>query len=177
MHRRRRDSKIVLQLGLRRRACLGNLRCGERCSNISLPRGAQPSGQRQSDLVSFAAGGNREHGSSAASRTTGRGAEVLREGSGIKIDATAGHGLSISTYIHIYSHILRMPGIPHWQKRCRARFIINVRRAMSSGSRQRPGRVFSPYGISPQVVTFGHSRQRVCNRCPMQCHLQQLWWK
>jgi hypothetical protein len=176
MHRRRRDSKIVLQLGLRRRACLANLRCGERCSNISLPRGAQPSGQRQSDLVSFAAGGNREHGSSAASRTTGRGAEVLREGSGIKIDATAGHGLSISTYI-------KDAGDPHWQKRCRARFIINVRRAMSSGSRQRPGRVFSPYGISPQVVTFGHSRQRVCNRSArcnvtgIRADLQQLWWK
>src|SRR6184192_391236 len=35
----------------------------------TLPRGAQPSGQRQSDLVSFADGGKKEHGSSAVSRT------------------------------------------------------------------------------------------------------------
>src|SRR5438046_2163181 len=46
----------------------------------TLPRGAQPSGQRQSDLVSFADAGKKEHGSSAVSRTTGRPAEVLREG-------------------------------------------------------------------------------------------------
>src|SRR5207253_8559121 len=72
----------------------------------TLPRGAQPSGQRQSDLVSFADGGKKEHGSSAVSRTTGRPAEVLREGSGIKVDGTAGDGLPA----HI-SHILRMPGI------------------------------------------------------------------
>ncbi len=65
----------------------------------TLPRGAQPSGQRQSDLVSFADGGKKEHGSSAVSRTTGRPAEVLREGSGIKVDVTAGDGLTISTYI------------------------------------------------------------------------------
>jgi len=32
------------------------------------------------------------------SRTTGRPAEVLREGSGIKVDGTADHGLTISTY-------------------------------------------------------------------------------
>src|SRR5467141_4494983 len=37
----------------------------------TLPRGAQPSGQRQSDLVSFTAGGKKEHGSSSVSRTTG----------------------------------------------------------------------------------------------------------
>src|SRR5258707_14916005 len=65
----------------------------------TLPRGAQPSRPRQSDLVSFAAGGKEEDGSSAVSRTTGRPAEVLREGSGIKIDGTADHGLTISTYI------------------------------------------------------------------------------
>ena len=64
----------------------------------TLPRGAQPSGQRQSDLVSFAAGGKEEHGSSAVSRTTGGPAEVLREGSGIKVDGPAGHGPTISTY-------------------------------------------------------------------------------
>src|SRR5205809_904658 len=64
----------------------------------TLPRGAQPSGQRQSDLVSFANGGKKEHGSSAVSRTTGQPAEVLREGSGIKVDGTADHGLPISTY-------------------------------------------------------------------------------
>ena len=63
----------------------------------TLPRGAQLSGQRQSDLVSFATGGKEEHGSSAVSRTTGRPAEVLREGSGIKVDGTAGDGLT--TYI------------------------------------------------------------------------------
>src|SRR5258706_14991736 len=72
----------------------------------TLPRGAQPSGQRQSDLVSFAAGGKEEQGSSAVSRTIGGPAEVLREGSGIKVDGTASQGLTISTYI-----ILRMPGI------------------------------------------------------------------
>src|SRR5260370_17876808 len=65
----------------------------------TLPRGAQPSGQRQSDLVSFAAEGQEEHRSSAVSRTTGRPAEVLREGSGIKVEGTAGDGLTISTYI------------------------------------------------------------------------------
>ncbi len=51
---------------------------------------------RQSDSVSFAARGNGEHGSSAISRTTGRPAEVLREGSGIRVDGTAGGGLTIS---------------------------------------------------------------------------------
>ena len=64
----------------------------------TLPRGAQPSGQSQSDLVSFAAGGKKEHGSSAVSRTTGRPAEVLREGSGIRVGGTDGGGLTISTY-------------------------------------------------------------------------------
>jgi hypothetical protein len=64
----------------------------------TLPRGAQPSGQRQSDFVSFA-GGEGEHRSCAVSRTTGRPAEVLREGSGIRVDGTAGDGLTIS---HIY---------------------------------------------------------------------------
>src|SRR5216110_2987869 len=52
----------------------------------TLPRGAQPSGQRQSDSVSFAARGTDEHGNSAVSRTTGRPAEVQREGSGIRVD-------------------------------------------------------------------------------------------
>jgi hypothetical protein len=37
----------------------------------TFPRRAQLSGQRQSDLASFAAGGKEEHGSSAVSRTTG----------------------------------------------------------------------------------------------------------
>jgi len=64
----------------------------------TLPRRAQPPGQRQSDLVSFEEGGKKEHGSSAVSRTTGGPAEVLREGSSIKIDGTADHGLTISTY-------------------------------------------------------------------------------
>ena len=65
----------------------------------TLPRGAEPSGQRQSDLVSFADGGKKEHGSSAVSRTTGRPAEILREGSGIKVDETGGDGLTMSTHI------------------------------------------------------------------------------
>jgi hypothetical protein len=39
------------------------------------------------------------------SRTTGRPAEVLREGSGIRVDGTAGHDQ------HIHSQILRMPGV------------------------------------------------------------------
>src|SRR5258707_10263299 len=101
----------------------------------TLPRGAQPSGQKQSDLVSFAAGGKEEHGSSAVSRTTGGPAEVLREGSGIKVDGTAGDGLTISTYI-------KDAGNLPWQKTSRACLIINVRRAMISGSGQRLGRVF-----------------------------------
>src|SRR5260370_27622722 len=65
----------------------------------TLQRGAEPSGQRQSDSVSFAARGKKEHGSSAVSRTIGGPAEVLREGSGIKVEGTAGDGLTISTYI------------------------------------------------------------------------------
>ena len=70
----------------------------------TLSRGAQPSGQRQSDLVSFAAGGKKGHGSSAVSRTTGRPAEVLREASGIKVGGTGGDGLT-------RAHIVRMRGI------------------------------------------------------------------
>ena len=79
----------------------------------TLPRGAQPSGQRQSDLVSFAAGGKEEHGSSAVSRTTGGPAEVLREGSGVKVDGTAGHGLTINIYI-------KDAGNLSWQETSRA---------------------------------------------------------
>src|SRR5258707_10763481 len=79
----------------------------------TLPRGAQPSGQKQSDLVSFVAGDKEEHGSSAVSRTTGGPAEVLREGSGIKVDGTAGHGLTISTYIKDTGNLL-------WQETSRA---------------------------------------------------------
>jgi putative transposase len=79
----------------------------------TLPRGAQPSGQRESDLVSFAAGGKKEHGNSAVSRTTGGPAEVLREGSGIKVDGTAGHGLTINTYI-------KDAGNLSWQETSRA---------------------------------------------------------
>jgi hypothetical protein len=41
-------------------------------------------------------GRHKEPGSSAVSRTTGRPAEVLREGSSIKVDGTADHGLTIS---------------------------------------------------------------------------------
>jgi hypothetical protein len=73
----------------------------------ALPRGAQPSRQRQSDLVSFADRGKKEYGSSEVSRTTGRPAEVSREGSGVKVEGTAGDGLTIRTIIY-----LRMPGLP-----------------------------------------------------------------
>jgi hypothetical protein len=72
----------------------------------TLPRGEQPSGQRQSDFVSFAAGGNGEHGSRAVSRTTGRPAEVLREGSGIRVDGTAGDGLPIRANIKDAGNLL-----------------------------------------------------------------------
>jgi len=65
----------------------------------------QPSGQRQSDLVSFGVGGKKEHRSSAVSRTTGRPAGVLRKGSGIKARRDSGRWGSLS------AHILRMPGI------------------------------------------------------------------
>jgi hypothetical protein len=71
-----------------------------------LPRGAQPSGQRQSDLVSFAAGRKEEHGSSAVSRTAGGPAEVLREGSGVRVDRTVVLGLTISTYIKDAGNLL-----------------------------------------------------------------------
>src|SRR5260221_1643322 len=80
----------------------------------TLPRGAQPSGQRESDLVSFAVGGKEEHGSSAVSRTIGGLAEVLREGSGIKVEGTAGHGLTIST------NIIKDTGNLLWQETSRA---------------------------------------------------------
>ncbi len=53
---------------------------------------------RQPDLVSFADEGKKEHASSAVSTTTRRPAEVLREGSGIKVETTAGDGLTISRY-------------------------------------------------------------------------------
>src|ERR1700674_851441 len=79
----------------------------------TLPRGTQPSAQRESDLVSFAAGGKKEPGSSAVSRTTGGPAEVLRKGSGIKVDGTAGHGPTISMYI-------KQAGNLPWQKTSRA---------------------------------------------------------
>jgi hypothetical protein len=41
-------------------------------------------------------------------------AEVLREGSGIKVDGTAGHGLTIST------HYIKDAGTLPWQKTSRA---------------------------------------------------------
>jgi len=40
------------------------------------------------------------------SRKTGRPAEVLREGSGINVDGTAGDGLTISTYIKDTGNLL-----------------------------------------------------------------------
>ena len=79
----------------------------------TLPRGAQSPGQRQPDLVSFTHGSKKEQKSSAVSRTTGRPAEVLREGSGIRVDGTAGGGLTTSTYIKDAGNLL-------WQKTSRA---------------------------------------------------------
>jgi len=114
--------------------------------NRTLPRGAQPSRQRQSDLVSFADRGKKEHGSSAVSRTTGRPAEVLREGSGITVDGTAGDGLTMST---------KDAGNLPWQKTSRAWFIIDGRWAMSCCSGHWPGRVFSPYEITSKEMQSG----------------------
>jgi len=48
------------------------------------------SGQGKSHIVSFSDEGKKERGSSAVPGTTGRPAEVLREGSGIKVEGTAG---------------------------------------------------------------------------------------
>jgi hypothetical protein len=61
------------------------------------------SGEGKSHIVSFSDEGKKERGSSAVPGTTGRPAEVLREGSGIKVEGTAGDGLTVSTYIaHIF---------------------------------------------------------------------------
>src|SRR6516225_7624786 len=85
-----------------------------------LPRRAEPSRQRQSDLVSFADEGKKERGSSAVPGTTGRPAEVLRAGSGIKVDGTAGDGPTMSTY-------RKDAGNLPWKKTSRASFIIDGR--------------------------------------------------
>src|SRR6516162_7305588 len=69
----------------------------------TLPRGAQPPRQRQSDLVSFTAGDREEDGSSAVPRTTRGLAEVLREGSGINVDGTAGDGPTMSIPARVFS--------------------------------------------------------------------------
>jgi hypothetical protein len=53
----------------------------------------------RNDLVAFVAGGKEEHESSGCRERLGGPAEVLREGSGIKVDGTAGHGLTINTYM------------------------------------------------------------------------------
>ena len=65
-------------------------------------------GQGKSNIVSFSAEGKKGNGSSAVSRTTRRPAEVLREGSGIKVWRD-GDGLTISTYIKDAADLL-------WQK-------------------------------------------------------------
>jgi len=49
------------------------------------------------EFVSFSDGGKKGH-VSAVSRTTGRPAEVLREGSGTKVGGTAGDWLTISAF-------------------------------------------------------------------------------
>src|SRR5215472_17738666 len=82
----------------------------------ALPCRAEPSGQGKSHIVSFADESKKERGSSAMPGTTGRPAEVLREGSGIKVDETdetAGDGLTMSTYI-------KDAGNLPWQKASRA---------------------------------------------------------
>src|SRR5499425_3053372 len=82
----------------------------------ALPRRAEPSGQGKSPIVSFSDEGKKERGSSAVPGTTGRPAEVLPEGSGIKVDETdetAGDGLTMSTYI-------KDAGNLPWQKASRA---------------------------------------------------------
>ena len=76
----------------------------------TLPR-ERPSGQRQSEFVSFA-GGKGEHGACAVSRTAGRPAEALREGSGIK---STGHPAMGSQS----APILRIPGMTHREKTSR----------------------------------------------------------
>jgi hypothetical protein len=50
----------------------------------------------------------------ALSADLARPAEILRGGSGIKVDGTVDHGLTISTYL------LRMPGELPWQETSRA---------------------------------------------------------
>jgi hypothetical protein len=99
--------------------------------NAHLPRGAQPSGQRQSDLVPLAAGGHKEHGSSAVSRTTGRPAEVLREGSGIKVDGKR-PWLAVSTYI-LSAYIEDAGNLP-WQRTPGPDLSSTCAAAMSPGS-------------------------------------------
>ena len=68
--------------------------------------------------------GKKERGSTAVPGTTGRPAEVLPEGSGIKVnetDETAGDGAHNE---HIY---IKDAGNLPWQKASRARFIIDGR--------------------------------------------------
>jgi len=60
----------------------------------------------KSHIVSFSEEGKKERASSALPGTTGRPAELLREGSGIKVAGKAGDGLTGSRYITV-----RMPGI------------------------------------------------------------------
>ena len=48
--------------------------------------------------------------SCAVSRTAGRPAEVLREGSGIGVDGAAGDGLKISAYIKDAGNLPKTPG-------------------------------------------------------------------
>jgi hypothetical protein len=58
-------------------------------------------------LVSQPNGGEKEErGNSAMSGAAGRPAEVLREGSGIRVDGTASDGLTISTYIKDVGNLL-----------------------------------------------------------------------
>src|SRR5437016_7428447 len=91
----------------RRRDCSVRLMLVVRLCSCSAAKGAE-----YFSTATFADGGKKEHGSSAVSRTTGRPAEVLREGSGIKVDETAGRG---SQSAHI-----KDAGELFWQKTSRA---------------------------------------------------------
>jgi hypothetical protein len=71
----------------------------------------KPSGQRQWDFVFFAPRG-RGGGAVRCRDRLGGLQEALREGSGVRVDGTAGDGLTISTYIKDAGNLL-------WQKTSR----------------------------------------------------------
>jgi hypothetical protein len=74
--------------------------CGERCATTKpLSSGKKSPRQKQRTAIPFADSSSPSRtGKGAVSGAAGGPAEVLRKGSGIKVDGTAGHGLTISTY-------------------------------------------------------------------------------